>query len=401
MRADTQGVSAQRWRACQFFAVGMAVASQSNAGIRFGDGVSAKGGATDFARLGIGANGGGVSGSRLGIQALRDGAVTGGGCLAPDSDCCRRFGSVSDVGQIGGNRLRRGNISGRRRRDGRLAANGQRVPFRRRAFVTNGGGIVFGCAGAIADSGGAHALRYGIGTDSGRFPADFAVGADFGVAAYGGIQPLDIAIDAVARIRAVAHRHRVAAARPGIGTGGQRVFAARAVVVVVAASGAAVIDAVIVRLPRLQLVGDGIELAAVNRIGGGGVDAPGANVGDGAFVARAADADGGIDVGGGEVAIGDAVDGGVGNRAKGGSADGIRAEGNRAVMGYNRVVAHRRAFRSRLRARAKGGSIDAARLRRRTDGSGTARVGGGFRADGNGIQAAQSPGGAGAGTECS
>ena len=68
-------------------------------------------------------------------------------------------------------------------------------------------------------------------------------------------------------------------------------------------------------------------------------------------------------------------------------------------MGYNRVVAHRRAFRPRLRARAKGGGIDAARLRRRTDGGGTARVGGGFRADGNGIQAAQSPGGAGAGAE--
>ena len=154
-------------------------------------------------------------------------------------------------------------------------------------------------------------------------------------------------------------------------------------------------------LSRLQPVGDGIELAAVDRIGTVGIDAPGADVGDGAFVTRAADADGGIDVGGGKVAIGDAVDGGVGNRAKGGAADGIRTEGNRAVVGYDRVVAHRRAFRPRLRARAKGGSIDAACLRRRTDGSGTARVGGGFRADGNGIQAAQSPGGAGAGTECS
>ena len=197
MRADTQGVSAQRWRAFQLFAVGMAVASQSNAGIRFGDGVSTKGGAADFARLGIGANGGGVSGSRLGIQALRDGAVTGGGCLAPDSDCCRRFGSVSDVGQIGGNRLRRGNISGRRRRDGSLAANGQRVPFRRRAFVTNGGGIVFGCAGAIADSGGAHSFCDGIGTDGGCFPTGFPFGTDFGVATDSGVQPFVLPVGKV------------------------------------------------------------------------------------------------------------------------------------------------------------------------------------------------------------
>ena len=68
-------------------------------------------------------------------------------------------------------------------------------------------------------------------------------------------------------------------------------------------------------LPSLQLpdfVGNGIKLAAVDCIGAGGGNATGGNIGNRAFQAAVADADGGIGSSAGKAVVSDAADGGAG-----------------------------------------------------------------------------------------